>query len=243
MEVPIMKKSIVTLMVLFAFLIFASGTAFSGEKAKDRPVAGQDKQHGAMMSPGHMMSPGQQKELSFNQPQRLSEIMDNDVVNHQGENLGSIDDLVVNEQGQLEYLILSRGGVLGIGANLIAIPLDAVSPQITEDNELRINVDEATLDQAPTFAAGDYPDFADRQWQQESRGYFQNGERSPGAMDRERSPGMQDRERSPGMQDRERSPGMQDRERSPGMQQQEGTPQTREGTREGMTTPRGSDAR
>jgi hypothetical protein len=124
MEVFIMKKSIITLMVLFTFLIFASGTAFSADEAKDRPgAAGQDRQPGAMMGkdqPGAMM--GQQGGLSFNQPQRLSEIMVSDVVNHQGEELGTIDDLVANEQGQLEYLILARGGVLGVGANLIAIP-------------------------------------------------------------------------------------------------------------------------
>jgi sporulation protein YlmC with PRC-barrel domain len=227
MEVLIMKKSIITLMVLFTFLIFATGTAFTADKAKDKPgAAGQDVQHGAAM--------GQEGGLSFNQPQRLSEIMDNDVVNHQGENLGSIDDLVVNEQGQLEYLILSRGGVLGIGANLIAIPLDAVSPQVTEDNELRINIDEATLDQAPTFAAGDYPDFADRHWQQESRGYFQNGAAT--------TPGVRDGERYPGMQQQDRSPGMQ-QEQTPRGGAQDGTMTPREGTREGGTTPRGSDAR
>jgi len=175
----------------------------------------------------------QQGELSFNQPQRLSEIMDNEVANHQGENLGSIDDLVVNEQGQLEYLILSKGGVLGVGANLIAIPLDAVSPQITEDNELRINVDEATLDQAPTFAAGDYPDFADRQWQQESRGYFQDTAAT--------SPGVRDRDRSPGMQ-QDRSSGMQ-QEQTPRGGAQDGAMTPKEGTRKDGTTSKGSDAR
>jgi sporulation protein YlmC with PRC-barrel domain len=235
MEVFIMKKSIITLMVLFTFLIFASGTAFSADQAKDKPgAAGQDRQPGATMGQQHGAMMGQQGGLSFNQPQRLSEIIGSDVVNHQGEDLGSVDDLVANEQGQLEYLILSRGGVLGVGANLIAIPLDAVSPQITEDNELRINVDEATLDQAPTFAAGDYPDFADRQWQQESRGYFQNGAAT--------SPGMRDRERSPGMQQQDRSPGMQ-QEQTPRGGAQDGTMTPREGTRESGTTPRGSDAR
>jgi hypothetical protein len=75
-----MKRSIVTLLVLFTFGISASGTAFSAEHAKDKPgAAGQDRQPGAMMGKdkqhGAMMGQ-QQGELSFNQPLRLSEIME-----------------------------------------------------------------------------------------------------------------------------------------------------------------------
>jgi len=223
-----MKRSIVTLLVLFTFVIFASGTAFSTEKAKDKPGYGQDRQSGAMIEKdkqsGAMMGQ-QQGELSFNQPRRLSEIIESDVVNHQGEELGTVQDLVVNEKGQLEYLILSKGGVMGIGASYIAIPLDAVSARITDENKLSINVDQATLDQASSFAAGDFPNFSDRQWQQESRGYFQNGATSPGVKDRKMSPGMQ-QERTP-------AGGAQDRTMNP----------NKEGTRKDATTPKGSDAR
>jgi len=226
MEVVVMKKSIVTLLVLFTFVIFASGTSFSADQTKDKPGYGQDRKSGAMIGKDNqsVAMMGQEKELSFDQPQRLSEIIGSDVVNHQGEKLGSVDDFVVNEQGQLEYLIISRGGVMGIGASLIAIPLDSVSPQVTEDKELRINVDKTTLDQAPTFAAGDYPDFADRQWQQESRGYFQNDATSPGVKERETSPGLQ-------------------QEQTPRGGAQDGAMTPKEGTRKDGTTSKGSDAR
>jgi sporulation protein YlmC with PRC-barrel domain len=227
MEVVVMKRSIVTLLVLFTFVIFASGTSFSADQAKDKPGYGQDRKSGAMIGKdnqsGAMMGQ-QQGELSFNQPQRLSEIIDSDVINHQGEELGTVNDLVVNEKGQLEYLILSRGGVMGIGASLIAIPLDAVSVQITDEKKLSINVDETTLDQATSFAAGDFPDFSDRQWQKESRGYFQNGATSPGVKERETSPGLQ-------------------QEQTPRGGAQDGAMTPKEGTRKDGTTSKGSDAR
>jgi CheY-like chemotaxis protein len=111
------------------------------------------------------------------------------VINHQGEVLGVVEDLVANEEGKLIYLVLSKIGVTGVMAQFVAIPLDAVSPRITAQGQLSIDVDQATLDEAPAFAAGDFPDFEDGRWQQESRGYFENGETSPNDR-KKRTPGM-----------------------------------------------------
>jgi hypothetical protein len=101
------------------------------------------------------------------------------VISHQGEDLGKVEDLVANEDGRLVYLVLYRNGVIGIDAEFVAIPLDVVSPRITAEGQLSIDVDQATLDEAPTFAAGDYPNFEDWRWQEESRGYFINGPTKP----------------------------------------------------------------
>ncbi len=125
----------------------------------------------------------------FDKPQSLSKVIGSKVVSHQGEDLGKVQDLVANEDGRLVYLVLYRHGVIGIDAEFVAIPLDVVSPRITAEGQLSIDVDQATLDEAPTFAAGDYPNFEDGRWQEESRGYFDNGPTTQNNK-KKHSPGM-----------------------------------------------------
>jgi sporulation protein YlmC with PRC-barrel domain len=162
-----MDKSIkVTVGALLA-LIFFMGTV-----STDSKNAGKSKSSSA----------------AFEKSQRLSKVIGNKVVNHQGVILGMVEDLVANEEGKLVYLVLSKADAMGVKPEFVAIPLDAVSPRITAQGQLSINLDQATLDEAPTFAAGDYPDFEDGRWQQESRGYFENEETTPDDR-KKRAPG------------------------------------------------------
>ncbi len=169
-----MKKSFMAPMVMLTFLLFVTGIAISADRYHQRSI--------------------------FHSPQHLSEIIGSDVVNHQGQDLGSVHDIVLNEEGQFEYLILSKDGRMPMDVELIAIPVDAVSPIMTGENQITIDVDRATIDRAPTFSAGAYPDYADRNWQEESRGYFvdrdraapeawrQDAEGPRGAVPREQEP-------------------------------------------------------
>jgi hypothetical protein len=52
----------------------------------------------------------------FETPLRINALMGNTVVNHEGERLGTVHDLVVNEEGLLEYLILAKG-IEGVGGS------------------------------------------------------------------------------------------------------------------------------
>src|SRR5690606_34425545 len=58
---------------------------------------------------------------------RASEIQGMDVRNPAKEELGSVEDLVINvPQGRIEYAALSFGGFAGIGDKLFAVPWDAM---------------------------------------------------------------------------------------------------------------------
>jgi sporulation protein YlmC with PRC-barrel domain len=108
----------------------------------------------------------------FETSQPINELMGNTVVNHEGERLGTVYDLVTNEEGLLEYLILAKGTEGVEDSELVAVPLDAVRPEMMDTGELRIGVRQVNLDAAPTFSAAEIPDFADPHFQEIVRGYF-----------------------------------------------------------------------
>ncbi|MGH7077855.1 MAG: PRC-barrel domain-containing protein [Acetobacteraceae bacterium] len=55
---------------------------------------------------------------------RASKLVGATVYNDSGDNIGSIDDLLVNNSGKIDTAIVSVGGFLGIGSKLVAVPFD-----------------------------------------------------------------------------------------------------------------------
>ncbi|MGH8588305.1 MAG: PRC-barrel domain-containing protein, partial [Gammaproteobacteria bacterium] len=62
------------------------------------------------------------------QTHRAKAVIGMDVKNSQGEALGKIHDLVLNfDDGDIAYVVISSGGLLGIGDTLHAVPWKALS--------------------------------------------------------------------------------------------------------------------
>ncbi|MBC7634876.1 MAG: PRC-barrel domain-containing protein [Acetobacteraceae bacterium] len=73
------------------------------------------------------------------------------VYNHDGEKLGSIDDLVIDKlSGQVRFAVMSFGGFLGIGENYHQIPWDGLQYDKSQDGYL-INLSRAALEAAPNY--------------------------------------------------------------------------------------------
>jgi hypothetical protein len=82
------------------------------------------------------------------------------VRNPAGEDLGNIEEIMVDlESGEVAYAVLSFGGFLGLGDKLFAVPFEAMS--FDENNEFILDVDKATLKNAPGFDKDNWPNFAD----------------------------------------------------------------------------------
>ncbi len=94
-----------------------------------------------------------------------SKIVGEVVVNHLGENLGRIHELVVDARsGRLAYAVLSFGGFLARGNKLFAMPWKAIEFS-NKQNKFVLNVDRYRLETAPGFDRdAEWPDFADRAW-------------------------------------------------------------------------------
>ncbi|MDX1438828.1 MAG: PRC-barrel domain-containing protein, partial [Rubricoccaceae bacterium] len=79
------------------------------------------------------------------------------VVNPKGEDLGRIEDFVLDlENGWISYAVLSFGGILGIGDKYFAVPLEAL--KLDPDNEhFILDVTKEKLENAPGFDKDNWP--------------------------------------------------------------------------------------
>ncbi len=53
---------------------------------------------------------------------RLSKVIGAAVYNAGNQQIGTVDDVIMNHQNQADLVVISVGGVLGVGAKLVALP-------------------------------------------------------------------------------------------------------------------------
>ena len=108
------------------------------------------------------------------QPRVLSAstITGDPVVNGRGDQLGQIEELMIDlENGKVAYAVLSFGGFLGIGDKLFAIPFEAMKVDAA-NHRFVLDVPRDKLERAPGFDKSDWPDFADPRFGRQVYGYY-----------------------------------------------------------------------
>ena len=83
----------------------------------------------AKMAPAASPAPATQSsasESSFHGDWRASKVVGLNVYNEKNENVGSINDLLMDKSGSIKAAVISVGGFLGMGAKLVALPFDKV---------------------------------------------------------------------------------------------------------------------
>lgn len=84
------------------------------------------------------------------------------VENSKGENLGKIEDLMLDlGKGRIAYAVLSFGGFLGMGDKLFPVPMEAI--RHTSESCV-LDVDKETLKNAPGYDRDTLPDVNDQAW-------------------------------------------------------------------------------
>jgi sporulation protein YlmC with PRC-barrel domain len=95
---------------------------------------------------------------------RAHDLLNKNVRNPQNENLGKIEDLVLElKSGRVHYAVLEAGGFLGVGDKLFAVPLSA----FTASPDGKDYVAQASKDQlknAKGFDKNSWPTTASRDW-------------------------------------------------------------------------------
>jgi len=99
-------------------------------------------------------------------------LVGNDVYNHKGEDLGDIKEIMLDMRtGTVSYAVLSFGGFLGMGEKLFAVPWNALTLD-TASKRFVLNVEKASLENAPGFDKDKWPDMADQSWAQQIHSFY-----------------------------------------------------------------------
>ncbi|HZP86877.1 MAG TPA: PRC-barrel domain-containing protein [Burkholderiales bacterium] len=103
---------------------------------------------------------------------RASKLIGMPVRNAQGEDLGKVQDLVIDvNNGDVYYAVLSFGGWMSMGDKLFAYPL-RVFGLADNANQLVLNIDKQKLKDAPGFEANRWPEWGRDRYRAEVDRYY-----------------------------------------------------------------------
>ncbi len=109
---------------------------------------------------------------------KTSWLLGRSVRNPAKEDLGSIYELLIAENGRIKYAVLDQGGIFGrgilgrgIGDDLYAVPWSAIDVRAHE-GKLTLDVGMDRLKLAPTFKRGEWAKFDDSKFEGEVHGYY-----------------------------------------------------------------------
>lgn len=90
-----------------------------------------------------------------------STLMGNGVRNRENEDLGKIEDFMLDlETGRVAYAVLSFGAFLGLGGKLFAVPWNAFTLD-SPRHQFILDVSKERLREAPGFDKDHWPDVVD----------------------------------------------------------------------------------
>ncbi len=105
-------------------------------------------------------------------PVKATSIIGTNVVNPEGESLGSIKEIVIDPRiGRVAYVVVSFGGFLSLGEKLFAIPFSAFEYNAAL-NEYILDVPKELLSDAPGFDADRWPAMSDEKWNRDVYEYY-----------------------------------------------------------------------
>ena len=82
---------------------------------------------------------------------RASKVIGSTVVNQNGDGIGKIDDIIISKDGMAPYAVLSVGGFLGVGSQLVLVRYQ----DLTFSNN-KVTLAGATKDQLAALPAFNY---------------------------------------------------------------------------------------
>jgi sporulation protein YlmC with PRC-barrel domain len=147
-----MKKFVAAVTMLSVFGFFLTLGAFAqqapGPGTTREPTTTRPATPGA--TPGTMTSPAMGEMYA-------SKLIGANVKNQQGENVGKIDELVIDPQdARIKAAVVSVGGVLGLGAKSVAIPWNQLTMGTGADRDsVVVAMGKEELERAPSWQRTD----------------------------------------------------------------------------------------
>jgi sporulation protein YlmC with PRC-barrel domain len=157
------------IMLFLAICTFFVTQALAAQQEVDKtPGVQAQKDEKAATSAGQSQT---SEKPAMEKADRVTKIIGKAVISRKGEDLGKIEDIVLNKEGCLDYIILAPVGLLGTGDRLIPIPWKAVTTGAQADTII-VDIDKSQLEQAPNFESKKWPNFSDSDWYGKIREFF-----------------------------------------------------------------------
>lgn len=107
------------------------------------------------------------------QPLSAGRIIDSDVRNLQNEDLGDVTDVVISpKSGGITHVLVERGGFLGLGEDIVAVPLEAM--RVADNGRTFVlDITRERFEEAPKVEEGNV---ADEKFLAENDTYFRSAQ-------------------------------------------------------------------
>jgi sporulation protein YlmC with PRC-barrel domain len=117
---------------------------------------------------------------------RASQLIDCSVTNTHEEDLGDVQDIVLDRDNHsIAYVVVAFGGFLGMGDKYFAMPWRAIKVarrSAEDDPRISLAIDQEVLKKAPGFDKSKWPEMADASWSRQVDEYYSpHGDPSGGA--------------------------------------------------------------
>ncbi|GEB39013.1 hypothetical protein GLI01_30480 [Gluconacetobacter liquefaciens] len=135
----------------------APGGGFVGDPARDMPTGDQPELTAppppALLVPASPR-PEQAHGAAATATHRLGSLIDRDVVAPDGNHVGQVIDVLLDQEGHPAAAVVDVGGFLGVGNRRVAIAWDAfVMGGLTEKSPVKLRIDAASVRSAPAYDA------------------------------------------------------------------------------------------
>ncbi len=174
-------KSLTQLFAAAALFAMVATTAISaqesGQKKSDQPpkqTQGQDQpnlanQDQPWQDRRNSQRAGKLDSKTMGPMIRVTALIGKAIESPRRKSVGEIEDVVLDARtGQISYVAVTYGGLLGFGDTLYAVPFKAFSfhkdPDDAENTILMLNVTQRQLEGAQGFNEQTWPNFADRRF-------------------------------------------------------------------------------
>src|SRR5436190_14235897 len=166
-----MKQSVIGALALCLSTIFmANGTFAQTQRPASRDRSGTSSSG----IPSTSSTYGTSAMAGNSRAVRLTELIQTSVKGRQGDNVGRIQDVIVDPTtGQAQFVVLSTAGTAtgtattppgaATGGQFVAVPWSLVSA--STPGQVTLNADPTKLQNAPTFSQGTWPTM-DQTWMQ-----------------------------------------------------------------------------
>lgn len=150
------------LLTISAIALTVPALAMAQAPAGDRQTEGQQQTQQPRAEQGEQQRAGQrasQKRLTeLDQDHiKLDDLSGTSIVSRDDEEVGTVSDIVVDRQGQVVALVVTAGGVMGVGGDTKALAWDDVEVRVKGDEddeyEVVVNMSEDEFEDLPGFEA------------------------------------------------------------------------------------------